>query len=455
MDCQWLSKFDYKKIIILGYGLEGKSTYNCLKTYSKHCELQIMDSHVQYVQESFRGCVHEKPFIYEDQAYLIPDSDVDYIFKSPGIPLMDLEGKMNLDKVTSQSNEFIAAYGHHIIGITGTKGKSTTVTYIHELLDAYGVQSELVGNIGLPAFDRINQEKSLPYFVYELSSHQLETVKSSPKYAVVLNLFEEHLDHYKSYGHYAEAKMNIARWQTENDFFIYSQLDQEIISRMGAFAGMLLPITTDQVTSGVHVSAESVEASMLELSYNMTEAMPHYVKGHHNLINMSVGVLICMFIGYFDETIIDQVTQSYKGLDHRLSYVANVEGVDYYNDSISTIPQATIAAIQAIPMSQTIIVGGMNRGIDYSLLLEFIQCHEKYQWVMLPDSGHELFQRLEPMANVHKVMTLEEAVNLSSRITEVGKACLLSPAAASYGFYKNFEARGRHFESLVKGLIKG
>ena len=444
----FLQKYEDKKIIILGYGLEGKSTYRLLSENVKGCQLQIMDRNVTYVKGCFEDLT-ERPFIYEAEDYLKPQPDVDYVFKSPGIPLMALEGKIPMPLVTSQSNEFIRAYRDRIIGITGTKGKSTTVSFLDCLLKAYGVNCELVGNIGKPAFDYVSD--NLPeYFIYELSSHQLETVKVSPKYGAVLNLFEEHLDHYKSYDHYAEAKMNIGRFQEKGDLFVYGNVTDEILRRSEAFKGHKVPVGKIVYEYGIEASDTHLDICTDDVwvSYNHLE--DRKLKGSHNLLNVGVGILIAATIGYADDQINYDTLMTFKGLPHRLSYVISLEGIEFYNDSISTIPQATIAAVRALPKVQSVIVGGMDRGIDYSSLLDFIEKHNELKWLMLPDTGHRLLDSLDgDPDNVYRVNDLEEAVAKAISVTEKGYACVLSPAAPSYGFFKNFEARGEAFEQIL------
>lgn len=449
MDIRWLEKFKNKKIVLLGYGLEGKSTYKLLGRYCKSAELQIMDSNSEYVHQCFGH--KDKPYIYSSDQYLNIDDDVAYVFKSPGIPLKQLENQLNVGLVTSQSNEFIGAYREMIVGITGTKGKSTTASFLYQLLKAYDAKVELVGNIGKPAFDTIDEASKTDTFIYELSSHQLETTKASPKYSAVLNLFEEHLDHYHSYDHYAEAKMNIGRYQSSEDLFVYNSYKDEIGKRMKGFNGQKAVISLTMPEQGIYDQEDGVT-----LCYGnpltLDDAIERKLMGHHNLVNMLTGVLFARALGFEDSGIELGMMREFKGLAHRLAYVKTVRGIDFYNDSIATIPLATIAAIKAIPKASTIIVGGMDRGIDYSLLVAYIESHPEFHWLLLPDSGHKIFDQLNGTSSAHKVENMAEAVKKAVELTESGKACILSPAAASYGFYKNFEERGNDFEKCVNDL---
>jgi UDP-N-acetylmuramoylalanine--D-glutamate ligase len=232
----WKSQFDNKKIVILGFGQEGMSTYRFIRSVSDKCLIQVMDQNIDKPDDQLLD-IDISTYFYPKERYLDFDKDIDLVFKSPGIPLMHLKGFIEPSKVTSQSNEFIKVYKDHMVGITGTKGKSTVSTLIYELLKAEGLDVLLIGNIGKPPFDYVREKDSTTFFVYELSSHQLETVSESPKYSIILNIFQEHLDHYASFDHYAEAKMNIGRYQNDEDTLIYSALDEEILKRLGGYKG--------------------------------------------------------------------------------------------------------------------------------------------------------------------------------------------------------------------------
>lgn len=500
----WTERYENKKIVLLGFGREGRSTFDFLKKYVKNCELQIMDRNADYVHEVLKKSGHAVEGVsgemdrgievYSAEDYLKFHSDVDLVFKSPGIPLKQLEGHVDLSIVTSQSNEFIREYRDHIIGITGTKGKSTTCSFLYELLRQSGADVELVGNIGKPAFDHIDMSTEAPMYVYELSSHQLETAAHSPHIAVVLNIFEEHLDHYHSFDHYAEAKMNIGRFQNSEDRFIYDGVE-EVIKRLKGFCGRLYPVVhNDDGCYDVEQSGKleeclcinrdtvmlSFDTMFIDLPYNMKRKL----QGRHNLVNMGIGLLIYKMLGYSDYALFRKVVKEFEGLPHRLREVATVDGVTYYNDSISTIPQAAIAAVEAVDNTETVILGGMDRGIDYSSLIDYIIEHPELKCIMLPDTGHKLASEIRvilstegsdrrgknvsskknsgmrqvdlegDVSGIHVVEDLEEAVGMAASVTSEGKACLLSPAAPSYGFFKNFEDRGDQFEKLVRGLME-
>jgi len=444
-------KFQGKTIALLGFGLEGQSTYKFFRKYLPTCHLQIMDQNQQVIQKFFEG-VREQPFIYEEENYLQFKSSVDYIFKSPGIPLKELAGIEGQERITSQTHEFIMAYREQVIGITGTKGKSTTCAFLYRLLELEGKQVLMVGNMGRPAFDYIDAHDPRTYYIYELSSHQLETTYVSPKYSVILNIFQEHLDHYRSYEDYVKAKMAVAKFQKGSDYLIYSTLTEDIQVRLADTEGIRLPITKKEVDRGIEVLEDRVVSKWASDKVTLYHEGERKLKGKHNLINMAAAVLITQILGCDQDSIRETCIQTFEGLPHRLAYVDKIAGVTYYNDSIATIPQATLEALEAIEHVGTLIIGGMDRGVDYSQLVMALNSQITLKIILLPEVGHKLYQQIAYAERLYKVSSMEEAVRKAKEITEEGQVCLLSPAAASYGFYKDFQERGRDFESLVRGI---
>ncbi|PKM55609.1 MAG: hypothetical protein CVV00_03130 [Firmicutes bacterium HGW-Firmicutes-5] len=415
----WKSQFDNKKIVILGFGQEGMSTYRFIRSVSDKCLIQVMDQNIEN-QDDLLLDIDISTYFYPKKRYLDFDKDVDMVFKSPGIPLMHLKGSIEPNKITSQSNEFIKVYKDHMVGITGTKGKSTVSTLIYELLKTEGLDVELIGNIGKPPFDYIPQKDPSTFFVYELSSHQLETVSVSPKYGTL----------------------------------IYSALDKEIPKRLSGHKGKLIPITKDDsVKRGLIVTPSGIDLVGDFDTLHLDQSLKRHIMGDHNLINIGVAVYITLLLGYNQSEKREKVIETFPGLPHRLAFVANVNGVDFYNDSISTIPQATIAAINALQKVDSVIIGGMDRGVDYGCLVDYINDHKSLKVILLPTTGHHLYNRLEHQERLFLAKDMEEAVTTGKRITVRDSICLLSPAAASYGVYKNFESRGRHFESFVKDSL--
>jgi len=412
--------FQNKTVLILGFGLEGKSTLAILQDLS--CKIVIADKNPDAVKNL--------PYkLYTGENYLdaLYDSDIDIIMKTPGISFKGLEIPASVrQKITSQTDLLLRFRQNKIIGITGTKGKSTVSSLIYHILTACGKEAALIGNIGVPPLDVFGASGTVgasgtPHptiLVCEMSCHQLEFVQASPDVAVLLNIYEEHLDHYNSFADYRAAKENIFKYQGDGDVLIRGE--DEDLPRYRAL----------------------LDTSRTKL------------RGEHNYNNIAVALKVCSLFGC-DEVSTIEAAQSFEGLPHRLELFATINGAEWVNDSISTIPRAAILAIEAFPDTDTLIIGGMDRGINYAELTNFLQNidktkkHDIINMIALPDSGFKVAEMLKDSnINIFRAENMEEAVKYAMSVTK--QRCILSPAAASYGFYKNFEERGEHFKELVK-----
>ncbi len=388
-------RFNDKRILIWGYGREGKSTEEFLKS---HCRCEAVD-------------------VYEGDRAGIDEDRFDLIFKSPGIVMDDDD-----EKYTSQTQVFLEYFRDNTIGITGTKGKSTTSALMHHVLEAAGKKSVLLGNIGKPCLDCFDEIDANTSVVFEMSCHQLAHVTVSPHIAVFLNIFEEHLDYYKTVDRYFAAKANITMFQKPGD----------------------------RLYSGSNVPYISTLADVTRIDTGDVPSYDLRILGHHNDINAHFVYSIASEVFGIDDGIIRSALSDFGGLPHRLQFIGNRDGIDYYDDSISTIPSATIEALGAVPNAKTVLIGGMDRGIAYDLLIEYVNAHNEYEYIFAYDSGKRIYDSVEKTPNCHYVPDLEAAVKLATEITPAGSAILLSPASASYGYFKNFEERGDVFRSLCK-----
>lgn len=390
-----ITEFNDKKILIWGYGREGKSTERFLTTYTKPSSITI----------------------YEGTRDGFSEEEYDYIIKSPGIPYFT-----DSPRFTSQTEIFLHLFGDRVIGITGTKGKSTTSSMLYHALRELRGDVLLVGNIGLPCLDYYSEITANTIVVFELSCHQLSGVTHSPHVAVFLNLYEEHLDYYKTLDNYFRAKSHITTYQAENDFL---------------FVGENVPKLTTKAKTET-VTRDSVRH------------FPLSVLGEQNQYNAEVVTRVCEKVFGYKEKDISESLRSFEGLSHRLEKVGTFDGITYYDDSISTIPEAAIAALFAVPDVKTILLGGMDRGISYDILIEFMENHPEYEYILMYDSGERIYYKLPKRANYHHVKDLSEAVQTAKKVTPRGMSCVLSPAAASYGVFRNFEERGDIFREYVK-----
>lgn len=453
------NKIEGKRVLILGFGREGRGSLSMILRAGGYSALAIADSREIEEEELLPFAGKERlPLVISGEDHLSAISDYDLVFKSPGIVLTDEQFRSSV--LTSQTECFLEMYGNRVIGITGTKGKSTTTTLIYHVLKESGADVLLMGNIGIPAFDRVSEVKETTVVVFELSSHQLQEEKFSPKTAVYLNVFPEHLDHYKDYDAYRVSKENIYRHQSEEDRLYCGSA---VIPAPESHRGRLTVIYDlnrgdgelfkegEAPTSFIEGNAVYHEGAKLLLN---EEEIP--IKGDHNLFDVAVAFAVLKDFGISEEDF-KSALRTYRPLPHRLELFGTFRGVKYYDDSISTIPATTIAALETVSDADTVIIGGIDRGIDYAPLISYLSESKVPHIILMEFTGARINEEimtgnmeLYNSGRLILVDDLKEAVKKAKEVTGEGRSCILSPAAASYGIFKNFEERGEVFKRLVK-----
>lgn len=454
------SRINGKQVIILGLGAEGRSTYMHLRKLFPEQTFTLADRREEL--ENDNALKHAATKFQLGTAYLNNLDSFDLIIKSPGISLSQLPVKVPFEKFTSQTALFLEVFRDRTIGITGTKGKSTTASLTHHLLTAAGKDALLIGNIGVPPFDVLDRIKDETLIVFELSSHQLEGVQVSPHIAVLLNIYQEHLDHYTSYRAYQMAKYNIAMWQKPGDIFIHHYNDFEIpalihdqmpVSELLTFAlkeesGVLIFIREGKVISKRKGAIEEI--------CNLNGL--NFLDGKHNLLNLLAALSACHAAGAESKDCCGAI-ETFKGLQHRMEFIGEFGGVRFYNDSIATIPEAVIYAIETIGDVGTLILGGFDRGIDYSRLTAYLGMTSAKNIFFTGNAGRRLKSELESgfpgRHNYQWFEDFDEMISAAIASTAKGCSCLLSPAAASYDRFMNFEHRGNRFKEIIKNHFSG
>ncbi|MBP1543383.1 MAG: UDP-N-acetylmuramoyl-L-alanine--D-glutamate ligase [Oscillospiraceae bacterium] len=424
--------FEGKRCAILGFGREGRVWLDILKRLGCCAEIAVADMNKVDAEGVTLLCGED----YLDRA-----KEYDLLLQSPGVIIKDKLTPEEKAKILTQTELLLRLRPCRIIGVTGTKGKSTTSSLIHHFLKASGLDTMLIGNIGVPPLERLEDMQPCTVAVCELSCHQLEFVQHSPEIAVLLNIFPEHLDHYTGFEAYKAAKENIWRCQHEGDVAIINTdvlpetANGKVIS--ASFGGQ-----GDIMTDG-----EDITLTDRVIPY---EKVCTRLIGKHNRYNIAVALEAAAAAGADIEKCLASLPD-FNGLEHRLEMVRTLDGVEYINDSICTIPEAAIAAVEAVGGCDVLVIGGMDRGISYKKLTEYLNTGAVENVILLPDSGWRIAQSLDnTIFNVVKAIDLADAVRLAHGRAK--KRVVLSPAAASYGFYKNFEERGRHFKELVNAL---
>lgn len=448
-----LSFLENKRILILGFGKEGKSTYVFLRRNFPEKQLFIADKNNELLENNKELIEDINLEVSLGEEYLNGIEEYDLVIKAPGISFKGLDISKFKDKITSQLELFLEYFNVKTIGITGTKGKSTTSTLMYTILKEQNKDAFLVGNIGEPIFNDIEQMTKNSIVVIEISSHALEYVKKSPNISILLDIYEEHLDHYDSLEKYIEAKFNVAKFQNENDFFIYNAsnlLMQKYdfkFYKENDYKVIFEENESDKGGNKVYIKEKCIycnDKPVMMINHEMK------LKGMHNIGNIMFLIAVCDILKLDTDKMLNTIS-NFNPLEHRMEFVANINGVDYYNDSIATIPESTINSIEAITNIGTLIVGGKDRGINLSEFYKYLINSDIENIICLHKTGEYIYSELEKSnKKIFKTNDLKEAVDIAKKITKRGKACLLSPAAASYGYFKNFEERGNLFKKYVK-----
>jgi UDP-N-acetylmuramoyl-L-alanine---L-glutamate ligase len=429
-----LEELKNKKILIVGRGIEGNATYKYLKKKLLNCVIDIVDQK-------------------DGVNYLDQQAKYDIAVKSPGV-------KSELLKIpyTTATNIFLVNAKAKVIGITGTKGKSTTSTLIYEMLKKQELNVYLGGNIGQSPLDFIDNLDEDSWTVLEMSSYQLSDSKFSPHIAVVLMISSEHLDYHKTQEAYVAAKRNILKFQTSQDFAVINKdylASHE--SDVYTLAKIFQVSREREVGNGCFVKDEIAWFSRDEKKEKIIETNKIKLLGLHNLENVCSASCAAILAGASIKNIA-QVLEEFGGLEHRLEFVGEKNGVTFYNDSLATIPEAAIEAMEALPDAETLIAGGHDRGLDYSILGQYLNKGQIKTLILFPPSGVRIWEEVCKSTSEgnrpekFEVKTMEQAVRIAAAETTPGKIALLSPASASFGIFKDYKDRGDQFKKEIEKL---
>jgi UDP-N-acetylmuramoyl-L-alanine---L-glutamate ligase len=440
------AEFGGKKILILGLGREGLSTLRFFLDNYPDTFLGVADrAEESKVNPEIGEILAQNPAIrrHLGENYLSCLPDYDIIVKSPGLPihLPEIEAAFAQGKITSQTRIFFDLCPGTLIGVTGTKGKSTTSSIIYAILKRADKKVSLVGNIGTPMIDFLKEADPDTFFVCELSAHQLYDLTKSPRIAVLLNIYPEHLDYYKDFSEYIFAKANIAKFQAKSDLLIYNSANHEVAQIAG------------------RSPARKIAFNEYDWKYNgKTDLI-----GKYNLENAKIGAIVGLELGIKDDDI-NAAIADFKPLDNRLEFVGNFNGADFYNDSLSTIQESAVAAIESFgPGLQTLIAGGFDRHQPFDKLAAAILRSRIDSLILFPTTGERIWKEIESRAANENLATrlaqlkpyfvekMDEAVARALESTAPGRICALSAASASFGGFRDYAERGASFRaSLIR-----
>lgn len=416
-----LSELKNKRVLILGFGTEGKDTFLFLRKKFPRLSLGIADRKSKLQVPNRRNTK-----LHLGKNYLKAAGKYQVVIKSPGIPTSSLKPFLRTGQIlTSQAALFFANCPGTIIGVTGTKGKSTTSSLIYSVLKEGEKRAFLVGNIETPSLSLLQKAKKEDVFVYELSSFQLEDVKQSPHIAVILNIFAEHLDHHGTLKEYLKAKSNISRFQKKGDVVVYDAQNKNAAALARLSQGRKIPFTKGKKTGESRWIAAAEPAIIVGKLLGIPKAK------------------------------IAKAIRKFKPLPHRLEPTGTFRGIAFVNDSASTNPASAIAALQTLgPRVHTLIAGGLDRGLSYKELGHEIEKSSVRLLILFPDTGKKILRGIKKDIPHYIVSSMKEAVRLSYTHTPKGRICLLSPASASFNMFENFKDRGDQFKRYVLSYAK-
>ncbi len=393
-----------KSVGIVGYGREGQAMHAFMKTQYPKLEVGILDQQ-------------------QDPKYLQQQTAYDVLIKSPGVP------KEKLKRLyTTSTDVFFSNVTNDVIGITGTKGKSTTSSLIYEFLKRAGKRVVLAGNIGDPLVNHVKRAASKDtIFVVELSSYLLDDLRYSPTVAVVTNLMADHMDYHGGLEQYWQAKRSIIAHQSCNNFFVFNGKDvqlkkwaKESVSHEIDFQSVLVP---------------EVASELL---------------GKQNESNIRAAVAVARLYNVSD-SVIKKVLKKFRPLPHRLEKIGTFRGITFYDDAISTTPESTLAALDALKKVETIFLGGKDRGYDFTVLRKMLKKYGVKNVVLFPNSGSKILSQTKEF-KVLKTRSMQKAVAFAYKYTSSGEICLLSTASPSFGVWKDYEEKGEQFVKYIKKL---
>ena len=445
-----------KRVLVVGLGKSGVASALFLE--SRGARVTVSDSKSEdQLREEIPALLDRGIVVETGKHGERTFRDQDLIVVSPGVPV-DVQPLQNARRLkipvigeielASQSLE------GNIVGITGSNGKTTTTTLAGEIIASGGAKALVGGNIGTPAITFADQSSPETWVVLEISSFQLETIQTfRPKIAVILNVTPDHLDRHGSMTNYTSAKARIFENQEATDLAVLN-LDDTIAAGMGA--GRKPQVfwfsRHKEVERGAFVRGASIFFKSGSL---VTEIMPVAeipLKGAHNLENVLAAVCIGMLAGVAPEKI-RRAVKDFKAVEHRLEFVAEIAGVQYFNDSKATNVDATIKALESFPKNIHLILGGKDKGSDYTVLKALI-CERVKQVYTIGAAAEKIEQQIANTVPVVSAATLENAVRKAAAAARPGDIVLLAPACASFDQFQSYEHRGRAFKELVQNLAE-
>ena len=447
-----------KRVLVVGLGKSGVASALFLKAHGArvtvsdtktgdelHNEIPVLLDHGIAVETGGHG---ERTFRGQDLIVVSPGVPVD----APALVQARSAGEVVIGEIELAA-QFLPG---PIVAITGSNGKTTTTTITGEIMNAAGFPALVGGNIGTPAISLVEQAKPPTVIVLEVSSFQLETIQTfRPKVAVVLNVTPDHLDRHRTFEAYFEAKTRIFENQDSGDFAVLNADDPNCVAMAAHTKAKLFWFSRQkEVQQGAWVNDGNVlfRDGAQQKEIMLASEVP--LKGAHNLENVLAAVCAGSLMGCAPEKI-RQAVREFKAVEHRLEFVAAVGGVDYYNDSKATNVDAAIKALESFPANIHLILGGKDKGSDYSVLNDLLRKRVKRVYTIGAAAAKiesQIVSAKDGGPEVVPAETLDNAVRKAHADAQPGDVVLLAPACASFDQFKNYEHRGQTFKEIVRSL---
>lgn len=434
-----------KNVLIFGFGITGKSALKFLNDFP--CKIYVYDKNLD-----LENIETEEDFIIFKEEDL---KNIDLIVKSPGIypdhEILEKARELNINIISDIELAYRNLKTDKIVAITGTNGKTTTTTLVGDILQRKN-KTYVVGNIGKGILEITNEASADDFVVIEASSFQLEdTIEFKPNIALLTYVTSDHLDWHKSVENYVNAKFKIFANQDENDYAILNYEDKDLAAKHNIRSKIYYFSIEDVNENGAYLKDNKIFFRDEGETSEIIDTNEIKIPGIHNIKNIMGSIIIAKLFGIENE-IIRKSISNFTGVEHRIEFVRNINGIKYYNDSKGTNPDSTEVAIQAMDGEVILIAGGYDKGANFDELIE--KSKEKLDSVVLfgetadkiasscKKSGIEFFV----------VENLQKAIELVNNFAKKGEDVLFSPACASWDMYNDYEERGRHFKNLVREL---
>ena len=449
-----------KRVALIGLGVSNTPLLDYC--HDLDCSISIFDDRRL---EDFDEKIIKKLEDYNVKCYLGKNNldklfGFHYIFRSPNFRLDTPQFVKEVERgaiLTSEIEKVIELSPSKIIGITGSDGKTTTTSLIYEILKKSGHKCFLGGNIGFPLFTQIKDMRPEDYVVLELSSFQLMGMKKSPDIAVVTNISPNHLNVHKDYQEYIDSKKNIFLHQNENGLLVINY-DNEITKEFSKEANGKVVYFSHKVLLDDGVifdeSDRTIKLCQEGIRKHLIKQKEMHLRGEHNCENACSA--IAATLGMVSEDDMVDTIKEFGGVEHRLEFIKEIDGVKWYNDSIGTSPSRTIAGLNSYDEKIVLIAGGYDKHLDYTPIAEPI-IENVSKLILMGATADKIEKAVKEKLHgrelpIYRCTSLEEVVAKAKEVAEEGEVVLFSPASASFDLFRNFEERGNKFKAIVKEL---